>query len=108
MTIEQIIIDGNKVVAKYMGISIDEYDDHEFYYNKDLQYNSDWNLIMPVVQKINSTHKNAIAGRDLLYTLSYLLSGGYWKNNTKKLPHLSMSCESVWLRCVEYIKTYNT
>lgn len=78
----------------------------------EMQYHKSWDWIMPVIEKINSTHnKNTangsiIVGRDLQYTIQYLLSGGYGFTEHKR-ETVFFTLENIWERAVLFIKWYN-
>ncbi len=132
-------IEGNKLIAKFMDI-------HEVFVHKDrsgyehlckniddiedihiLNYNSDWNLLMPVISKIENTWIN---GRMVIVNISkngaiiYInkssVSGEteYNKNdeiaNTLNINYFAnipeeeiSKIESVWRAVVDFIKYYN-
>lgn len=76
--------------------------------SKQLQFNSDWNWLMEAVKFINSTHKQNIGYRDLIYTLNGLASGGYWNGSTEKQPGLYFnSIEEVFDAVYRFAKSWN-
>ena len=87
----------NKLIAKFMGWKPNE---HHWCLNgdKDLQYHTSWDWLMPVVEKCLEKHNNLIDGRDVIDT-SY--------------PSIAQALQVVSLKetyqaVVEFIKTYNS
>ena len=58
--------EGNKIIGQFLNE-----DKGTGYFQ---HYESDWNMLMRAVAKINEGHKYGMPGRDLLYTLSYLFT----------------------------------
>ena len=107
---KQLIIEGNKLIAEFMGAVIDiEYEDTETYrfplksapkeyasyvWSSDgLQYYSSWDWLMPVVFKIRDIEnmENKASGVQFAFTTDY-----------KK-----MSLDSIWTSVINFIKWHN-
>lgn len=69
------------------------------------QYQKSIDLLMPVIEKINATHKNGHEARDLMYTMNYLLGTGYGFTEYRR-ENLSFNSENLFNRCAEYIRWY--
>ncbi len=73
-------------------------------YGNSFDYNNSWDLLMPVVQKINHTHNDKkIIGRDLQYTIGILLNGGYFGDNKFPREKVPLTLENLWLRVYDYV-----
>lgn len=82
------------------------------YYRKDamhltvgLRYDSDWNWLMPVVEKIESINYSSVQIKEGLCHISYHDTNGYW--NHKKIdghPKIISTHKAV----IEFIKWYNS
>lgn len=90
------ILEGNKILAEFMGGKLDSPDSKHYYfiergrYESKLFYHSSWDWLMPVVEKIlNICQEND--EMEKYYTI------------TDAIPDI----ESVWLACVEFVKWYN-
>lgn len=118
-TAETEIIDGNKLIAKFMGIMVtdfkwktyhtlvycDENGEWDFSYLEYYNPHSDWNRLMPVIEKIEASG----------YIVEIWLSLGkgckIFKPNYE--PSVSFSCESnstieaVWMTIVEFLEWHN-
>lgn len=71
------------------------------------KFNSSWNELMKVVEKVNAHHKCGKENRDMLYTLHLLLGGGYFFTEYERQP-LPMTLPNVFARCVEYVQFINS
>lgn len=89
------IQEGNKLIAEFMQrgiqLSMMEHPDTGGYIHlDDCEYNSSWNWLMPVVQKIKQLEMDWPLATDRVLTLFI------WD-----------SIESVWHKVIEFIKYYN-
>ena len=90
-------IENNKIIAEFMGAKLTKnlkimYPVYEgdSSYVKNLKYHSDWNWLMPVVEKIEGIGKT-----ELKFSVHF--------ENVK----LSSDIQVVYNACVEFIKWYN-
>lgn len=67
-------------------------------------YADSWDNIMLVVGAINLRIKHGIAARDAIYTINYLLGGGYRFGSDIELKPLAFTLENLYARCVMYAK----
>jgi hypothetical protein len=97
MTQEEIL-EGNKLIAEFMGLPVHE----EYFRGIDAcKYHSDWNLLMPIVEKIES----------LGYSFEIELFSCY-VIDSKTLStiiecHYNSKIKSTYQAVVEFIKWYN-
>ncbi len=87
---------GNKLIAEFMGWVHHEdpnYDDHEM---KSLKYNSSWDWLMPVVEKIDEVCKP-------------FSKEHYWWNDAPVIDirMFRESKEATWQAVVQFIQWYN-
>lgn len=82
------------------------YSEHNNYPYKGLPFNRDWNWLMKVVEFINKTHNNNNPHRDLVYTINYLLNGGWW-GETLIPKRLLSNKEQLFLAVSDFAKYYN-
>ena len=113
------IINGNKLIADFMGLSYCtkyqyeglyknyEHNDRICNYNE-LKYHSDWNWLIEVVKKIEELNNN-------IYQVDILQEGckisirckQFIDKTVSKLPDNTTKINAVWLAIVEFIKWYN-
>lgn len=114
----QEIIEGNKLIAEFMQVRNDFSDIYylpEFghYFNSygqiewnecfrsnELKFNSSWDWLMPVVEKIEKTKQ-----ADVIIHAKNLVQISY--NKETKAYFYDSLLENVWLACIEFIKWYN-
>lgn len=114
MTNEEII-EGNKLIAEFMGIKlikgINTYTGKEYYYfnNANMQdfeelpdYNTDWNVLMAVVQKIE--HLPMVSDITINSVGTFIYCSEIPKHF---FPIETTKIESIWDAVVEFIKWYN-
>ena len=81
-----------------------------FMKTQDVEYHTSWDLLMLVVSKINSkinvVDKNTVIGRDRLYTINYLLGGGYRHGSQESLPSLSLELPHLFDRCKMFVENH--
>jgi hypothetical protein len=88
MTQEEIL-EGNKLIAEFMGLPVHE----EYFRGIDAcKYHSDWNLLMPIVEKIELFSCYVIDSK----TLSTIIE-----------CHYNSKIKSTYQAVVEFIKWYN-
>ena len=86
-------MDNNKLIAEFMGYpNLGTKGDFSY-----LKYHTDWNWLMPVVEKCLEKHNNLINGRDVIDT-SY-------SSIAQALQVVSL--KETYKAVVEFIKTYN-
>lgn len=87
-------IDGNKLIANFMGILTDGDRTSKHFGSKLLQYHSSWDWLMPVVEKIVNTDVSegfiVIAGEPSLFTIK-----------------IGRSIQTVWEATIQFIQWYN-
>ena len=123
------IVENNKLIAEFMGVfdkilstgNIHSWSDAPFYYTtedtkekviknicKYLKYDSDWNWLMKVVEKIESIE-------DCVYQVDILQEGCkilkrcclLIDKRVGKLESDTTKIKSVYLACAEFVKWYN-
>jgi len=70
------------------------------------QYNSSWDWLMEAVKFINKTHNQGNPHRDLLYTINYLLNGGWLGERLLPKRHY-IDIEPLFLAVSDFAKVYN-
>ena len=95
--------ENNKIIAEFMGVSKSKIDANgqvlNFENSKYNTYNSDWNWLMQVVEKIESlNHKNNEEHFQLVSFIHHWL-----RRKHKELTKI----EAVYNACIEFIKWYN-
>lgn len=126
------ILNGNKLIAEFMGYTWSKEGDGKTYLKKfieqkdiystkpdQLQYNSSWNWLMPVVEKIEHLYEqqkvypifeiSVIRCRlALLHPLKYKVwTVGIAPVNTFDDIVASSKIEALWMVIIEFIKYYN-
>lgn len=109
------ILDGNKLIAEFMGLSYcTKYTYEGWYKNSEynnricdfdgLKYNTLWDWLMPVVEKIESLSVlysvEIIRKTCVVRVDSNTIFSMYYKEDRNKI-------KSTWLAVVEFIKWYN-
>jgi hypothetical protein len=116
MTKEQII-EGNKMIAEFMGVDIDNYTSHEdegrkCYNQNDLLYNSCWNWLMLVVEKIESLEE----GVEVDHPWFVVIEGNYCRIYSTEFSTFGQEfiCENgenkitaVWETIVAFAEAFN-
>ena len=115
MTQEQII-EGNKAIDKFIG-NDHSYMKENFYWLNDMNYHEDWNLLMPVVEKIEDI-KDTHHGHFVVYIGSNECTIQATNLRTDKPltdpPHyfddvtLDTKKISTWYAVIRFIQWYNT
>lgn len=124
--IVQSILEGNKIIAEFLGINpqrivsempinkdgnycngngdLDKYGNPCYLvYAPSLQYNSSWDYLMPVVEKIESK------GFDVFINGLYCrITDSGMSNFEIESGDVKSKIEAVWLAVVEFIKWYNS
>lgn len=102
---EQEIIEGNKLIAKFMGGLIHarnatkiwvRFDDKDFVRLSTLKYNKNWNSLMPVIEKLNTSIPNLDKS---IYVLEQ--KDCFWDLK------ITSDINIVYKAVVEFIKWYN-
>lgn len=70
------------------------------------EFDSNWGWLMQAVEFINSTHNQDLERRDNLYTLQYLLNGGY-KFGGERYNWLPFTLENVFTRTALFAEAFN-
>lgn len=133
---EQEIIEGNKLIAEFMGGKyIQEYDEWNFHLTdfgykigngeeKALKFNSSWDWLMPVVEKIEQTKPFYSVSNEAKFwyddetdtvdksRLQYvtIISDSMYRiliNSANYYPERSDKKIATWVAVVEFIKWYN-
>lgn len=96
-------------IAKFMNHpEFDSYSiDHQDNLLGKLDYHKSFDSLMEVIKKINTTHNDGNPHRDLMYTMNYLLGGGYKFGNNYKLDSVIFSLDNLFNRASEFIIHYN-
>ena len=86
----------NKLIAEFMGV---DYVDIDTYLenNKELQYHTSWDWLMPVIHRIRD-HVNVDMGFE---------EYDDWRENFKQIDPYNYSLEQCYKAVVEFIKEYN-
>ena len=86
----------NKLIAEFMGV---DYVDIDTYLenNKELQYHTSWDWLMPVIHRIRD-HVNVDMGFEEFDD---------WRENFKQIDPYNYSLEQCYKAVVEFIKEYN-
>jgi hypothetical protein len=98
----------NRIIAEFMGLYYCEKYQFEGWYKNhegnervyELKYNTDWNWLMPVVEKIEKTHCVDIFGKAVSIHEKYdgeMIVDQSAKNSSTKI-------EAVYTACLEFIK----
>ena len=120
------IIENNKLIAEFMGVfdkilstgNIHSWSDAPFYYTtedtkekviknicKYSKYDSDWNWLMEVVEKIENLSKE---GETYMLSITKFSARVTYKGSRiVDLPIDNTKIEAVYNACVEFIKWYN-
>jgi hypothetical protein len=110
-------LENNKLIAEFMGCLTHaetkaHLTNYGFYHTEDLQYHSDWNWLMEVVEKIeNLTDKDNFVLYDFnIYSDAVIITDQ--QENTlvivnKSDGNFTTKKEAVYNACVEFIKYYN-
>lgn len=113
MTQEQII-EGNKLIAEFMGFTDDYLEMRKGFTSGELKYHSSWEWLMDAVDKIESITFYPKDIPNFSTSFSFIIhkkfviingiAAGYPANKTDVLDSKRMA---VWLSVVEFIKWYN-
>jgi hypothetical protein len=122
MTKQKIIEEGNKLIAEFMGFELSNLKDnfHDIYYRlpdvyrlfmhcshwHSLEFNSNWQWLMPVVEKCYVVSKQKQVEFKENKGLDLNDSKG-WRSWSYRDIHLSTNIDNVWLETVRFIKWYN-
>jgi hypothetical protein len=120
---EQEIIEGNKLIAEFMGGFQKEdqmyIPDHEAecYKANCLAYDSSWDWLMPVVEKIENLSTPLKTGDNFYFRMIIIKDTVYIEQRNSRLskwePMIYLTdtkrtkIKAVWLALVEFIKWYN-
>ena len=112
------IDEGNKLIAVFMGGTLDSTESKYYYflnegsYKMELKYHKDWNELMSVVQKIEKTFRSEdlfcvkIAFNNCIITQERLLDKPIVRaESTNRIDGTKI--ESVWSAVVNFIEWYN-
>lgn len=118
------ILEGNRLIAEFMGATIDQYNNVRFVLPADgiglagcglhaCRYHSSWDWLMPVVEKIEKFDEGVcsvfIAGTDcdIAFSSKYNKDGeDYDAPNFRKSSEDKM--KSTWQAVVQFVQWYNT
>jgi hypothetical protein len=108
MNKQEEIIEGNYLIAKFMGYTYPSVDDEIFLYNHAAghNYNEDWNLLMLIVEKIESM--GTIIEIWMSLGKGCRITKGSFKEPIKTIAttESNSTIEAVWLAVIEFIKWY--
>lgn len=93
----------NEINPKYVPILMKE--NEEPLWESSLKWHSNWNWLIEAVQFINKTHNQGNPHRDLLYTIKYLLNGGWWGERLVPMRNLS-DIEPLFLAVSDFAKLH--
>ena len=111
------ILEGNKIIAEFMGVkfhpTVEQWKTSPGYFSKELEYLTNWNWLMPVIEKIS---KVQVIGATEQSDTCYPRTFGMLQNDTG-LPMFRFNCchlfvgatliEAAWIAVVEFIKSEN-
>ena len=108
--IDKKIIEGNKLLAEFMGLEIitDDISYFDTNYRTLRKYDSDWSALMPVVEKIKTLNYAVTITQNICTIRACIMgdrtvrahqSGNYKTPNTK--------IYNTWLAVIQFIKWYN-
>ena len=69
---------------------------------RDYKIDESWELLMQSVEVINASHNMGLVGRDLMYTMELLLSGGYPFGSEERLEKVYLTKENLFERIALY------
>lgn len=106
MSIDNSIVEGNFKIAKFSGYSYE-------YINSDVfkvglhdlhNYNENWNLLMPVVEKIEALGATVYI-RKSICEIAYIENNNAYCEVSEETPS---KIKAVWLAIVNFINWYNS
>ena len=113
------IIEKKSEILKFMGFVVKDFEAQGFatgvryydplnfqeepaYYDmlmvKDYNIDESWELLMQVVEVINASHNMGLVGRDFMYTMELLLSGGYPFGSEERLEKVYFTKQNLFER----------
>jgi hypothetical protein len=103
-------IEGNKLIAEFM-----DYTNNYWYQNNELHYHEMWDYLMPVVEKIESTHDDFHGYFGVHISSNGCTIAGTRLNTSIENPHYAYfndithetKLSSTWYAVIEFIKWYN-
>lgn len=113
------IIEGNKLIAEFRGLREESpgrwYDPTQIPHPRfrELKYHSSWDWLMPVVEKIEDSHKLSEGyGFSVMIDnwnceIQNLISGEIISSFNPSSHPIHSKIEAAWLAVVEFIKWYN-
>jgi len=100
---EEEIIEGNRLIAEFMGLSAVEAEEIASYASDDdLNYHTSWDWLMPVVEKANNIVENETGGN----FINILWHGVVWGETTFDNAEYS-KLGATWQAVVQFVKWYN-
>jgi hypothetical protein len=108
----------NKLIAEFMGLvylpHLNQYHNSEGYNVGELQYNSEWNWLMPVVKKIEEIALEEVEGSYKVHRFNVKIESFYCIITDGKDEHRELIVaddgdkkSNVYYAVVEFIKWYN-
>lgn len=104
------IIEGNRIIAEFMGWVHHEdkaYDDYEM---SQLRYHNSWDKLMPVVEKINTLAIDNVGevGVYIKPFACYVAEDEHHPITMSTVANHPVLIEIVWITIVTFIRWYNT
>ncbi len=116
-------LEGNKIIAEFMGLKYEKkkyWDGNKNWYKhvwngfelSELEYNSSWDWLMPVIEKIESLYGgDAISVRIQYHICEVEMNTQYALANDFHLPEIweraESKIEATWLTVIAFINWYN-
>ena len=112
---QEEIIEGNKLIAKFMGHSQDDHlygmvIDDKYYTYTLMKYHSSWDWLMPVVEKINNIGSKSsvvLMGSLGQYRVQLFHSGRIRGQSPQGIGVSDSFIEATWFAVVAFITWYN-
>ena len=114
----------NKIIAEFMGVKESQYkneyemysvieciedgeNEKHFFKPDEMLFNSDWNWLMEVVEKIESIKIETYKVRVDIYFNCCQINPTHWEQLISIYGNKETKIEAVYNACIEFIKWYN-